>query len=195
MNARLANTALWVAFVVVACRSPIEAHRAESDHGRDAYMASVIEAAASLQRPQTLPVDPGRFELSRDDAHHRDTLMLSIVLGRAISVTVWARSDAPDAVTVAILSDAVGRRPTECLSLAALADHEPLDVPAFERMPAEGDAGDAGVITARLPVAMLERMAVASTLRLGRCGSEVDVDATQRSTLREFLRRFRAVAR
>lgn len=190
-----ASAVLWVSFVVVACRSPVEAHRAESDRGRDAYTASVIEAAASIQRPQTLSADPGRFELSRDEAHHRDTLALSIVLARTMSVTVWARSDAPDAVTVAILSEAAGRRPTECLSLAALADHEPLDVPAFERIPPERDAADAGVVTARLPVATLERMAAASTLRLGRCGSEVDVDATQRSTLREFLRRLRALAR
>ncbi len=49
------------------------------------------------------------------------------------------------------------------------------------------------VISARLPVATLERVAAASALRLGRCGREFDVDATQRATLGEFLRRFRVV--
>lgn len=190
---RHATAALWMTFLLVACRSPVDAHRVEREREREAYLASIVEAAASLQRPQFHPPDPGRFELVRNHTTHRATVALSIVLSHELSVTVWGWSDAPDAVTIAVLGDGVGRSPSECLSLVVVADHEALVVPAFERMPTEGDAGDGGVISARLPVATLERMAAASALRLGRCGRELDIEATQRATLGEFLRRFRAV--
>jgi hypothetical protein len=134
----------------------------------------------------------GEITQEHDEFRGSDTLQLFFWIHPNLRLALRSTSTIPGRISVVFLSTTTEWRYLRCHTVDASSDHEPFQLPPFER---EGEVVRGHVneqLFALLPVEDVERLSRATDIRFRLCSDVVTLTPAQVDSLRDYVRRLRS---